>query len=235
MFIFYNNLKKQAIASYEASLKELQTSFIAAQTAITRLNLTRKNAVDLLINIKNIINTISNTPKEINVNIQQVNANMASFQPIDELTQEAYSGYLNAACELIKGVGRGFAHIGSGDLISKRIDYFRIAFHIVSFLANLSKTNIEIYEKAKEQTKNVKTYNAHLQSYTVSIDCLADKAAAIYNPLNAQLCDLSHYRFCNYVGLSLEEKKFLGEIVNNSLALSYLLSTDDDYEEISDE
>ena len=235
LVILNNDLKKQAIASYEASLKELQTLFGAAQAAISRLNMKRKDAVDLLSKVNSVINTISNTPKEISMNIQKVAMNTASFQPVDELTQEAISGYIDAAGELLKGAGRGWVHIGSGDLMGKVFGWIMIALHTFLSVAKLSITNMEIYEKAKEQTKKVKAHNTRIRSYITKIDGLAEKTSLVYNPLLLQYDDLSRYRFCDYASLSVEEKKFLGEIVNNSLTLSQLLSSDADYKESADE
>lgn len=112
--MFYNRLKEHAISDYTVAQENLQITYDKVQNKINQLNKSRQYSVDILNDIKDIINTITNTPREIDTHIKELAINITSFKPVESLSTVASKEIIDAAEELIAGTASALFNTGAG-------------------------------------------------------------------------------------------------------------------------
>lgn len=232
--IFKSEIKKEALKLYEASVSKYDAACRALQVEIKGLDDIRKASVVLLLQITDVINTITNTPKEFTTQLQQVDASVAAIKPVEELKQMAFDGYLGAAGELLKGIGVGLIEVGSSTFHNP-FRWFEVAAHTVKSVATLTETNCRVAVEARKRTKEVKTQITRLQKRKDAIHALTVETTAIYKSMMNNMAAVNRFKYCNYLSLSADDKLFLGEVVNHAYSLSQLLIGDTAFEEIPNE
>lgn len=92
-------------------------------------------------------------------------------------------------------------------------------------LISMTGKNKEIADKAIEEAKEIAKAREELDEVTAKVDDLRDRTLLLLNDLNQQKPRILGFTNANYAVLGVDDKKFLGTLVNNTQTLATLLNT----------
>ena len=98
-----DEIKTKALAEYEKAVKDYTSVFETLKAEYERLNLTRKQTVDLIAHIEDFINSLANTPKEFETTIGHINIERANFPRTEDLASKAQKAVFESAYKIIAG------------------------------------------------------------------------------------------------------------------------------------
>lgn len=92
-------------------------------------------------------------------------------------------------------------------------------------LISMTGKNKEIADKAIEEAKEIAKAREELDEVTAKVDDLRDRTLLLLNDLNQQKTRILGFTNADYAVLGVDDKKFLGTLVNNTQTLAALLNT----------
>lgn len=92
-------------------------------------------------------------------------------------------------------------------------------------LISMTGKNKEIADKAIEEAKEIAKAREELDEVTAKVDDLRDRTLLLLNDLNQQKTRILGFTNADYAVLGVDDKKFLGTLVNNTQTLATLLNT----------
>lgn len=102
-----SNLKKEALSIHKRALEKYEATFEEFSKEAETLYNERKNAIVLIIRIENFINTIANTPKEIETVLHKISVETDKFIDTETYAKEAYESNLKSGVGIAAGLGAG--------------------------------------------------------------------------------------------------------------------------------
>lgn len=91
-------------------------------------------------------------------------------------------------------------------------------------LISLTKKNKKLADKAVEEAKKIAVAREALDETTQKIKFLKSKTTILYHDINKQRNRIAGFMHLSYASLPMDDKYFLGTLVNNTLTLSKLLN-----------
>lgn len=279
--MFNRKLKNATIEIYDERHKKYDASYKNMQNMCEKLYSTRVEAVKYIKWIQEIINSIANTPKEIDTELGKVDLELIAFKETEKYAEEAQKEVIKAGVNIAEGVigsvgfaaaspaammsiattfgtastgtaisalsgaaaekaavawlGRTFAGFavkeGAGMAAGKAFLALAgpmgigiSAATISVSLARLTKKNKQLSEELVKEAMSLEEARESLDESYIKIKALKDKTGLLLMDIKKQKTDIGQYMNINYCDLSVEEKKFLGTLVNNTLSLSELLN-----------
>lgn len=219
-----NDLKKEALANYEKALSSFNNLLPQLKSSSDKLRNCQEVSIDLINHICDLINSICNSPKEMRTDIFTVTSNISTYKKTEEYKDQAFEGYLDATGDLLKGAGRGWVYIGSGERFDHWFGWAIVAFHTALSVLKIKATNTKIANEAFKVTQEIRKKETELSKYIAQIDAKTSMIETLYNGLNSEVDRLGLYRNCDYRSLDIQIRKFLGSIVNKTLTLSEAIS-----------
>ncbi len=107
--MLYGNLKKSAFENHELAIKKYDEVYENRKTAIDILYRRRKVSERLIIQIEDFINSIANSPKEMQKNIQKFRLEKDKFHQTEEYAKEAYKTVVKSGVSIFTGVTEAVA------------------------------------------------------------------------------------------------------------------------------
>ena len=91
-------------------------------------------------------------------------------------------------------------------------------------LLSLAKENEKIAAQAMEETKEIVEASNMLKATNEKIQSLIEKTRILYTDMEKQKKKIAKYLNADFMELQQEDKRYLGSVVNNTLALAELLN-----------
>ncbi len=279
--MFNNKTKKFALEEHKTALIKYEVSQKELNKQCESLYEERKNAVETISNIRDVINSIANTPKDFDVKMGEVNSELKIFKETEVYANEAYEEAVKAGINMGTGaaVGIGIATMtpnilmsiattygvaSTGTLISSLsgaaaqkaavawIGRTFAGFAVKSgagmvagkaFLALsgpigwsisaasgavslwlMSNKNKKFADEVMEEAKNIYIAEECARETIGTISTLKEKTNLLRTDLNNDMNKILSYKNTNYDSLQVEDKYYLGTLVNNTQTLSALLN-----------
>ena len=102
-----NSTKKEALAIHERAVNKYNGILEDVQKNGLKLYELRKESIIKIEICENLINSISNTPKEINAKLVRIEADVITFRNTENYAQEAYQSAIKSGIGVAVGVGAG--------------------------------------------------------------------------------------------------------------------------------
>lgn len=103
----FNNVKKSALAIHERAVNKYNGIVKSIQKSGEQLYVLRKKSVIHIEICENLINSISNTPKDFNAKLVKIEAEIIEFRNTEDYAAEAYQKAIKSGVGMAAGVGVG--------------------------------------------------------------------------------------------------------------------------------
>ena len=235
--MFYSKAKKNAIEAYDREYKRYQSDCDSLEKYSKIYNKEKQSACDVIKNIENLINSISNTPKEFEKDFAEIVVNKNLYE--EEIDFAKQSQLLNMGIALAFGlvpmisrtvlqktvtavgtkvvVGIGAKAIGvvsgpAGWVISG-----------IGSISSVARNNKKTADKATVETIKIKKVRTELNKAWSSLMAVKGRLISARDIARNQYKSLYHLKDCDYTFLSDDDKLSLGTMVNETTALSKTL------------
>ena len=102
-----NNTKKEALAIHERAVNKYNGIVEEVQESGLKLYELRKKSIIKIEICENLVNSIANTPKELNAKLVKIEADIIEFRNTENYAQEAYQSAIKSGIGVAAGVGAG--------------------------------------------------------------------------------------------------------------------------------
>ena len=102
-----NNTKKEALAIHERAVNKYNRIVENVQINGLKLYELRKESIIKIEICENLINSIANTPKELNAKLVKIESDVITFRKTENYAQEAYRSAIKSGIGVAVGVGAG--------------------------------------------------------------------------------------------------------------------------------
>lgn len=107
--MFFSKAKKEALQVHEKAVNRYNTTYVQVQTNGESLYHTRKNSLDLVRDIEELVNSIANSPKEFKAQLEQVHAERMKFRKTEEYAKQAHDDAVKSGAGAAAGIAGGAA------------------------------------------------------------------------------------------------------------------------------
>ncbi len=107
--MFNNSLKKEAIRIHDQALERYNSSRDEMSNKCESLYMERTDAIDSILFVEKVINSIANTPKEFDTKLGEIKKELDSFKETEEYANKAYAASVKAGVGIV-----GSAAVGVG-------------------------------------------------------------------------------------------------------------------------
>ena len=107
--MFYSKAKKEALQIHERAVDRYNKTYAKMQTEGESLYLVRKNALDLVRDIEELINSIANSPKEFEAKLEKVQSERMKFRKTEEYAKQAHDDAVKSGASAAAGIVGGAA------------------------------------------------------------------------------------------------------------------------------
>lgn len=105
--MFNNSQKKEALKIHDSTLKRYNQSYEKMGNVCEALYQVRGNSVDLIKLVEQVVNSISNTPKEFDTELGKIGRELTKFKETEEYAKEAYDASLKTGVNIAGGAAAG--------------------------------------------------------------------------------------------------------------------------------
>ena len=102
-----NSIKKEALSIHERAVSKYNGIVEDVQKSGMKLYELRKDSIVKIEICENLINSIANTPKELNARLVKIEADIIEFRNTENYAQEAYQSAIKSGAGVAAGVGAG--------------------------------------------------------------------------------------------------------------------------------
>lgn len=107
--MFYSKIKKEALQAHEKAVTKYNDTYSKVQLEGESLYITRKDALDLIRDIEGLVNSITNSPKEFEAELEKIRAERKRFKKTEEYAQKAHSDVIKSGAGVAVGITSGAA------------------------------------------------------------------------------------------------------------------------------
>lgn len=107
--MLYASTKKFALEAYNSAVEKYNAMYEKVQGQCQRLYVERKNSLILLVQVENLINSIANSPKELQTKISEIETERTEFRSKEDYAEEALKTEIAAGAATAAGVAGGTA------------------------------------------------------------------------------------------------------------------------------
>ena len=104
-----NDLKKHALNIHKSAVDKYNNVVKSVQEGGEELYDLRKKAIIMIEICENLINSISNTPKDFNAKLIKIEADIIEFRNTENYAEEAYNKAIKSGIRVVGGIGAGAA------------------------------------------------------------------------------------------------------------------------------
>ena len=102
-----SNTKKEALAIHERAVNKYNGIVAEVQKSGEKLYKFRKESIIKIEICENLVNSIANTPKELNSKLVKIEADIIAFRNTEDYAQKAYQSAIKSGIGVVAGVGAG--------------------------------------------------------------------------------------------------------------------------------
>ncbi len=110
--MLFSSTKKEALAIHEKAVSKYNSTITDVQKICEGLYITRQYSASKIEEIEDLINSIANTPKEIERSLALIKIERMKFRETESFAAEAYENAIKSGVGLAAGVGAGAAVAG---------------------------------------------------------------------------------------------------------------------------
>lgn len=107
--MLFSNAKKEALAIHKKAYKKYNATVTDVQNKCKSLYVMRQESVSKIKEIENLINSIANTPKELEYSLLLIKTECTKFRETENFAAEAYENAIKSGVGTVAGVGAGAA------------------------------------------------------------------------------------------------------------------------------
>lgn len=217
--MFYNKMRKNEETNYENASKALNNSIDSLNVTISKFHKIQEDSVALIDKLCEILNTIANTPIEIQSDINKTLIITDAFK---------FSRTLNALPDAIQDTGdlllKNLGNVWTNSGLGTNSKLIITGAFVISFGAVAIIDNKRIADELHEATKTIYRKTADADRFTISIEARIVEIDVVLKGLEKSCEQLKTFRNVSYSDIDTTQKRFLGSSVNNMLTLSGLIT-----------
>ncbi len=107
--MFYSKAKKEALSQYEKAKKEYESTYKSLETLCGLLYSNRTSTASLILKIEDLINSIANTPKELEHQMATIKTHKEKFRQTEAYAKEAQQTLKKSSMGAAAGIAGGAA------------------------------------------------------------------------------------------------------------------------------
>ena len=273
-------LKEEALKIYKEHEDRYNASYKQMKDSSERLYNVRLEAIDNILMVEKVVNSIANTPKEFEIELGKINEIVSNFKKAEEFAKESYENAVRAGVGIAEGAALGlsiatmapsafmgiattFGTAATGTAIStlsgvaaKKAAIAWIGRTFAGFMVkqgagmaagqaflalagpigwtinggtialslfSLNKKNAELADQVMNEAKEISKMRESIDETKDILDDLTLKTSTINEDIVDNKNKLKGLKGSDYNKLNVDDKNFLGSIVNNILSLSTLI------------
>lgn len=105
--MFNSKLKKEALQIHDNTLEKYNKSYEKMGASCEQLYAARGKSVEIIKLVQRVINSIANTPKELDTEIGKIGKELTKFNETEEYAKKAYVASLKAGVNIVGGATAG--------------------------------------------------------------------------------------------------------------------------------
>ena len=105
--MFNSTLKKAALEIHEKELKRYNETYEIMQEVCAQLYETRSKSIEMIKFVEKVVNSIANTPKEIDTQLGKIGKELIKFNETEKYAKEAYDESKKAGVNIAGGAAAG--------------------------------------------------------------------------------------------------------------------------------
>ena len=213
--MLFRKLMKSEMAKYKAARSEYETLIKTVKETGRQLDDAYRKGMEVAEEVYDVMNTIANTPKEIETEIGKVFVRIHDVCGCNPFGKGSLDTYLNHNTSITS------AAIAQIAFVEKDFG-FSITIILASLGIKLIKipiTNLQKAKNAKANTRIILKTNSGLKITLKKADARIHKVYSMISNLSDRNEKLLSFRNADYRNLSDDDKKWLWDIINSTTVL----------------